>query len=278
MAAGMRGDTNTMLVSIIIPVHNQLEHIQKCLQALWENTSRTFPWELIIVDNNSDKETATWLKSLGGRVRLISNSSNTGFVHACNQGAAASRGKYLLFLNSDTRPLPGWLTALVAALQENSRVGAAGARLLYPDGRLQEAGAIIWRDGTGWNYGRGDDPTLPRYNYPRPVDYCSGACLMVRAHLFRALGGFDLRFAPMYYEDADLCFGLRRAGWAVLYVPGAVVIHYDGGTALSGTGGWRRYMAVNREKFVAKWKDVLRHHYPPSPENVERACCRPLDA
>ncbi|MDQ0284960.1 GT2 family glycosyltransferase [Desulfofundulus luciae] len=267
-----------MLVSIIIAVHNQLEHIQNCLRALWKNTSRVFPWELIIVDNNSDKQTAAWLKTLGGEVRLVSNSINLGFVHACNQGAAASRGKYLLFLNSDTRPLPGWLTALVAALQENPRAGAAGARLLYPDGRLQEAGAIIWRDGTGWNYGRGDNPALPKYNYPRPVDYCSGACLMVRADLFRVLGGFDPRYAPMYYEDADLCFGLRQAGWAVLYVPGAAVIHYDGGTAAAGNGGWRHYMAVNREKFVAKWKDVLRYHYPPSPENVERACCRPLDA
>nr|WP_243137456.1 glycosyltransferase family 2 protein [Desulfofundulus thermobenzoicus] len=264
------------MVSIIIPVHNQLPHIQNCLRALWRHTARTFPWEVVVVDNNSDGQTAAWLQSLGDRVHLIANGTNLGYVHACNQGAVAARGSYLLFLNSDTIPLPGWLAALVGAMEASPRAGAAGARLLYPDGRLQEAGSIIWRDGSGWNYGRGDDPWLPGYSYPRPVDYCSGACLMVRTDLFRRLGGFDTRYAPMYYEDADLCFGLRRLGRAVIYVPGAVVIHADGGTARAGGGQWRRYMDINRGKFVEKWRDVLRFHYPFAPENVERACCRLL--
>lgn len=264
-----------MLVSIVIPVYNQLGLIQSCLEALWQNTTRSLAWELIIVDDASDQPTAAWLQSLGSLARVIRHAENLGFVHACNRGAQAARGKYLLFLNSDTRPLHGWLTALVATLETNPRAGAAGAKLLYPDGRLQEAGSIIWRDGSGWNYGRGDDPSLPKYNYPRPVDYCSGACLMVRADLFRALGGFDSLYAPMYYEDADLCFSLRRLGWATVYVPGAAVIHQDGGTAANGH--WRCYMHINRAKFAAKWQENLRLHYPPHPANVEKACCRLLD-
>ena len=121
-------------------------------------------------------------------------------------------GDFSLFLNNDTEVTAGWLGALRETFQLDPRAGLVGAKLVFPDGRLQEAGGIIWRDATGWNFGKFDDPEKPEYNFLREVDYCSAACVMVPKSLFDSVGGFDPRFAPAYYEDVDLAFKIRRAG------------------------------------------------------------------
>ena len=260
--------------SIVIPVYNQVDLTRQCLEALVENTTDV-EYEVVIVDNGSTDSTPQLLAALEGDVKVLRNSENRGFVEACNQGAEVAEGKYLVFLNNDTLPRAGWLREMVNLAEEDPSVGAVGAKLIYPDGRLQEAGAIIWSDGTGWNYGRGDDPQQPQYNKVREVDYCSGACLLVRRDLFQHLGGFDTRYSPAYYEDTDLCFSLRRLGFRVLYQPRAEVIHYEGGTA--GTDlkrGLKSYQVVNHARFSRKWATELLHQFPPSVELVAQAASR----
>ncbi len=251
-------------VSVIIPVHGKAAYTRACIEKIAANTPAE-AFEAIFVDNASTDETAALLASLEGDVRVVTNVENRGFVEACNQGAALAQGKYLLFLNNDTAPQSGWLEALVAALEADPSVGAAGARLVYPDGRLQEAGGLIFSDGSGWNFGRGDpEPFAERYNAPAEVDYCSGAALMVRRELFEALGGFDRRYAPAYYEDTDLCFGVRARGFKVVYCPSSIVVHFEGVTAGTSTsGGYKRFQPINKVKFKEKWAAELARQDPP---------------
>ncbi len=251
------------LCSIVIPVFNKIEYTRRCLEQVLKITPEHL-YELIVIDNGSTDGTAEYLAALKGRVRVLTNVENLGFVDACNQGASVARGRYLVFLNNDTLPLNGWLEALLGMAERDPAVGAVGAQLIYPDGRLQEAGGIIFSDGSGWNFGRFGDPRDPAYQLPVEVDYCSGAALLVRRELFQHLGGFDRRYAPAYYEDADLCFAIRSLGYKVMYCPEARVVHFEGitaGTDLSD--GFKRYQAINREKFVSKWSAELARQDPP---------------
>ncbi|MBU0673198.1 MAG: glycosyltransferase [Proteobacteria bacterium] len=250
-------------VSIVIPVFNKGIMTFNCLESIMEHSS--IPYEVILVDNASDQETSEILGAMTG-IRLIRNQKNKGFVEACNQGAEAASGKNILFLNNDTLVTADWLAAMVAPLVDE-KVGLVGAKLVFPDGRLQEAGGIIWQDGTGWNYGREDDPSLPQYNYLKEVDYCSGACLLIRRELWLELGGFDLRYAPAYYEDTDLCFAARAKGYKVVYQPEAEIIHLEGASAGTDiTKGYKRFQQINHEKFFQKWREVLKADHFTGPE------------
>lgn len=243
--------------SIVIPVHNQLAHTLRCLRALSQRPPRT-PFEVIVVDDGSSDGTQAALAALPG-LRYLRRAVNGGFIAACNDGAAAARGTILVFLNNDTIPQPGWLDALVDTFDRDPQAGIVGARLLYPDGRLQEAGATVFDDGSAESRGRFDDPDQPAYGFATEVDYVSGAALAIPADLFREVGGFDLRYAPAYYEDTDLAFAARARGRRVLYQPASTVVHLEGATA--GTdiaSGTKAYQVRNRGRFAEKWRDALR--------------------
>jgi GT2 family glycosyltransferase len=243
-------------VSIIIPVFNQLEYTHACLASLQVVEEQT-RFEVIVVDDCSTDNTQEVVTQIPGVV-CLRNDSNSGFIASCNAGAKAARGKYLVFLNNDTLVKPGWLTALLDTFKEERRAGIVGSKLLYPDGRLQEAGGIIWQDASGWNYGKFDDAGKPEYNYLRDVDYCSAAALMVPKALFESVGGFDSRYAPGYYEDTDLAFKVRQAGYRVLYQPLSEVIHHEGttgGTDIST--GAKKHQEINLSTFAEVWSDEL---------------------
>jgi len=249
-------------VSIVIPVYNKIEYTVACLRSLAEHAGAT-AFEVIVVDDCSSDTTAERLAQIDG-VRAIRNAQNLGFIGSCNAGAQAARGEFLLFLNNDTIVTAGWLEALLRCAEEEPDAGLIGAKLVYPDGRLQEAGGIVFSDGSGWNYGRFEDPNDPRYSFRRDADYCSGAAVLLRRDLFNQLGGFDMRYAPAYYEDTDLAFAVRAAGKKVLYEPRSVVVHFEGVTSGTDVGsGIKRHQVLNRDKFVEKWKSALAAQAPP---------------
>jgi len=243
-------------ISIVVPVFNQFRFTHACLASLQERQGKE-RFEVIVVDDCSTDETAEAVPRIPGVVYLR-NETNSGFIASCNRGAEKGRGKYLVFLNNDILVRDGWLTALVDTFAEDPYAGIVGAKLIYPDGRLQEAGGVIWRDASGWNYGKFDDPAKPEYNYLREVDYCSAAALMIPKSLFQSVGGFDPRYAPAYYEDTDLAFKVRQAGHKVLYQPLSEVIHYEGATGGTDPAtGTKKHQGINRSTFAETWAAEL---------------------
>ena len=249
------------LVSIIIPVYNQVEYTYKCVASIIDHTEG-IPYEVILADDVSSDATAQIDRFIDGLV-IARNETNQGFLRNCNQAAKRARGRYIFFLNNDTQVRENWLSSLLTLMEADPGIGMAGSKLIYPDGRLQEAGGIIWSDGSGWNYGRGDDPGKCEYNYVRDVDYISGAAIMIRRSLWEEIGGFDERYAPAYCEDSDLAFEVREHGYRVVYQPLSVVVHYEGisnGTDVNGTG-LKKYQKDNAVKLRQKWSHRLSEQY-----------------
>ena len=250
-------------VSLIISTYGQLIATLACLQSIADHAPRC-PIEVIVVDDAyAGDEDMGALHRVGGII-LLRHAGNLGFLRSCNAAARMARGRYLHFLNNDTQLQPGSIDALVELLEARPDAAMAGSKLLFADRRLQEAGGIVWNDASAWNFGRGDDPSRPEYNYLREPDYCSGASLMVRRDCFEALGGFDEAFIPAYYEDADLAFRLRAQGHRVFYEPRSVVIHHEGvshGTDLAI--GLKANQAINQLVMRDRWAATLqREHYP----------------
>ena len=259
----------TPRVSIIIPVYGELPYTLACLRSLVRYAGQA-PFEVIVVDDASPDESAAALAQVGG-LRLLRNASNLGFGGSCNAGAAVARGEFLLFLNNDTQVTKDWLDALLCCFAERADCGIAGSRLVYPDGRLQEAGGLVFADGSSWTVGRFEPRDAPAFRYRREVDYVSGAALMIRRDVFQRVGGFDARYAPAYYEDTDLAFAVRQLGLRVYYEPASTVIHCEGITSGIDLGdGIKRHQPLNQRKFADKWAAELAAQ-PPVGTTLERA-------
>jgi GT2 family glycosyltransferase len=247
------------LVSILMVLFNEAELTFRCLCAVIDTVDE--PAEVIIVDNASSDNTALLLGRVDG-ARIIRNKENLHFLRAVNQGSAIARGAALLLLNNDTKMMPGGLRAAVETLYSAADIGAVGGKLVLPDESLQEAGSIIWSDGTCAGYGRGQDPHAPEYQFRRDVDYCSAAFLLIRRALFENLGRLDDVFAPAYYEETDFCMRLRYAGHRIVYDPRVEVLHYEFGSSREQAS---TQMRQNHTLFYERhWRVLAKHHLPPA--------------
>jgi len=253
-------------ISIIIVTYNQIEALKRNLDSIKSKTTYK-NYEIIIVTNNHDEnsEMRKFLKTLDDSVLVYEDEYSFGGMN--NFGASHAKGEFLLFLNDDVEVIsPNWLEAFLS-LGLLPSTGVVGPKLLSSDGKLQDCGGIVWKNLNAWNYGRYQDPKNPKFNYVRDIDYCSGSCLFVKKELFDK-SGFDRRFDPAYWEDADLCFAIRKLGYQVLYQPLATLIHYEGLTqGVSTDKGIKSYQVVNQKKFEEKWKTVLDTHLDDSVEN-----------
>ena len=242
------GSAKNYVCSLVMPICNRVELTKDCLTALAGLKDQP-EYELIIVDNGSTDGTTDFLRQLSGDVRIIVNDENLGFAKACNQGAAAARGKYLVFLNNDTIPQPGWLAALVAEVDSHAEVGIVGSKLLYPDGTVQHAGVV--RDCARrlpYHIYKGFAGSHPAVNQRREFQIVTAACLLIRRALFDEVGRFDEEYVNGF-EDADLCLRVRERGYVVVYQPRSVVIHLE-----SQTPGRKSHDDANVTRFLDRWK------------------------
>jgi GT2 family glycosyltransferase len=247
-------------VSILVVLFNEAELTLRCLRALIETVD--LPAEVIIVDNASSDATCRLLDRLDGGL-VIRNIENRHFLWAINQGSAEARGTALLLLNNDAKMMRGALQAALETLRSAPDIGAVGGKLILPDGRLPEAGNIIWSDGVCASYGRGQDPNAPEYQFRRDVDYCSAAFLLIRVDLFEKLGRLDDAFAPAYYEETDFCTRLRQAGYRIVYDPRVEILHFEFGSSSSKQAS--ALMQRNHKLFFELHRQTLaENHLPPN--------------
>ena len=254
-------------VSIIVPVYNQFAYTYNCIKSIVWNTGDV-KYEIIIADDVSTDFTVDIKKVLPG-VKVVRNKENLRFLRNCNNAAKQAKGKYILFLNNDTQVFGNWLKPMVDAMENDPSIGMTGSKLIYPDGKLQEAGGILWSDGSAWNFGNGQNPHAPQFNYVKEADYISGAAIMIRHSLWDEIGGFDERYAPAYYEDTDLAFEVRCHGYKVIYIPKSEVVHFEGRSNGTDTSvGLKAYQVENAKKFYEKWKDELEENHFENAQNV----------
>jgi GT2 family glycosyltransferase len=263
-------------ISIIVPVYGQIDITLRCLASICAFPPKR-PYEVIVAEDASGDPDVEILRRIPGLV-LIERTENLGFLRNVNDAAAIASGRWLYLLNNDTEVTSGAIESLVALLESDPTIGLTGSKLIWPDGRLQEAGGIMWNDASGWNFGRGDDPDRALYRWRREVDYISGASIMLERAFFVASGGFDERYAPAYYEDTDLAFRVRASGKRVVLEPASVVVHHEGVShGTDETQGIKAFQARNRERMLERWSGILHQQHYPSGQHVLRASARGRD-
>jgi GT2 family glycosyltransferase len=235
-----------ILVSVIIPTLAADARLLECVQALELQTRHDF--EVIVVDNSG--RGLAKLNGTAGNARTVENLRNGGFGEAINQGIRASTAPYIASLNDDAAPAPGWLDALIVAMESRPDVGMCASQVrLFGEDRIDSAGMLICRDASSKQRGHGRPPD----DFPVTEEalFPSGSAALYRRAMLEETGGFDGSFF-LYCEDTDLGLRARWAGWKCLYVPHAVVEHHYSHSAGRASPLKAYYVERNRLFVLAK--------------------------
>jgi GT2 family glycosyltransferase/glycosyltransferase involved in cell wall biosynthesis len=251
-------------VSIVVIALGDAPHLLECLRSVAMNV-RTTPYEVIVVLNGAELAVASELAGHVDGANVLASRVNRGFAGGCNLGAAAAEGDYMVLLNDDTLVEPDWLESLVAAAERRPAAGAVGSRLLHLDGSLQEAGQVLWSDGSTSCVGRDAPAGVHAYEWARRVDYCSGSSLLVRRATWERLGGLDESYFPAYCEDVDLCLRIAEGGEEVWYEPTSQVRHLE---SRSSSPSYKKFLIErNQPRLTARWRHVLADRQAPQADS-----------
>jgi GT2 family glycosyltransferase len=246
-ADGARRSSSRPRCSIIIPVYNRASLTRRCLGALLNNPPENASFEIIVVDDASTDATQRLLGDYQERIRVVTHATNTGFAGACNDGAAAASGEYLVFLNNDTIPQPGWLDALVRHAESHPAAAAVASKLLFPNDTIQHAGVVICQDYNTRHLYSGFPADHPAVNKSRRFQVVTAASVLVRQGAFEQVGGFDTAFRNGF-EDVDLCLRLGERGHEVHYCHESVLYHLE-----SVSEGRFESEVENSRLYQARW-------------------------
>jgi GT2 family glycosyltransferase len=253
--------------SIVILAHRDHARLAACIRSLAPTATQPHSFEVIVLLNAADSELRQYGRDLqrqhSRKMTVIESDVNLGFIAGCNRAAAEACGEFIVLLNDDAVVEAGWLDGLVSVARANPHCGAVGSCILFPNGRLQEAGSIVWSDGSTMPVGRGQNPSLSAFGYVRETDYCSGCSLLIRRTLWQRLGGLSEQYFPMYYEDVDICLRLNQLGHPVLYSPLSRVRHAESQTVDTGYKSF--LMSRNQHTFASAWASTLQWHHRPQP-------------
>jgi len=249
--------TDVPRISVIVVLFNQFALTMTTLASLRANFTGAI--DLVLVDSGSTDATRSIETYVKG-AQILRFRHNIGYLDGCNAALAQVRAPAVLYMNNDITLMTGAVSGALARLESEARIGAVGAKIVRTNGALQEAGSIIWRDGTTYGYLRNDDPNDPQANFVRDVDFCSAAFLLIRTEVARQINGFDTLFRPSYFEDTDLCIRIIEAGYRIVYDPTVMIEHLEFGS--SDREASLQTMLVNHRKFVHRHVDFLRYQQP----------------
>jgi GT2 family glycosyltransferase len=234
--------------SIVVPVYNHAAVTRHCLDELL--AEHTPGLELIVVDDASEDSTVDLLPEYGDQIRVVRHEENKGFAHSCNDGASEAHGRYVIFLNNDTEPTPGWLEALVAYAERTPAAAVVGSKLLYPNRTIQHAGIVITQEHYPRHIYGGFPADHSAVRKSRRFQCVTAAATLFRADIFTQAGGFDTRFLNAY-EDVDLCLRLGRMGHEVHYCAESVLTHLE--TVTRDFASYQR----NHQLYLELWGDEV---------------------
>ena len=252
-------------VTIIVPVFNQWHLTKACLNSILDTCDEDINYELILADDCSTDDTRFASHDYPG-LTIIKPFQNIGFLKNCNHAAKKAQGRYIVLLNNDTIVLPNWLQALFTTLENDSTAAMTGSKILFKNGKIQEAGVTLFREGQVCGIGVRRLRFTPIFNIERETDYISGCSIMIRKSFWDAVGGFDERYQTAYYEDSDLAMTARMLNMRVIYQPASEVIHFKHKTYARYTQKTRRsLLKKNKAIFLDKWTATLNEHPPRVP-------------